>query len=92
MSEPTTPEAVPGTRTAVSSAVPDGDVYFAEVVDKYREHINPYLAEFLVFAGFGVEVYGEGCYIEDHRGRRFLDCLGGYGTFALGHRHPQVVE
>jgi putrescine aminotransferase len=92
MSEPTTPGAVPGTRTEVSSAVPDGDAYFAEVVDKYREHVNPYLAEFLVFAGFGVEVYGEGCYIEDHRGRRFLDCLGGYGTFALGHRHPRVVD
>ncbi len=36
-------------------------------------------------------MYGEGCYIEDHEGRRYLDCLGGYGTFALGHRHPTVV-
>ena len=42
-------------------------------------------------APFGVEVHGEGCYIEDHTGRRYLDCLGGYGTFALGHRHPAVV-
>ena len=48
-------------------------------------------AEFLSFVGFGVEVYGEGCYIEDHEGHRYLDCLGGYGTFALGHRHPTVV-
>ena len=36
-------------------------------------------------------MYGEGCYIEDHEGHRYLDCLGGYGTFALGHRHPTVV-
>jgi putrescine aminotransferase len=92
MSEPTTSEAVPGTLTAPSSAVPDEDAYFADVVDKYRQHVNPYLAEVLAYAGFGVEVYGEGCYIEDHRGRRYLDCLGGYGTFALGHRHPRVVS
>lgn len=44
------------------------------------------------FAGFGVEVRGEGCYIWDHEGRRFLDCLGSYGCFSLGHRHPKVVE
>jgi putrescine aminotransferase len=67
------------------------DAYFADVLDKYRVHINPYLAEYLANAGFGVEVYGEGCYIEDHQGHRYLDCLGGYGTFALGHRHPKVV-
>jgi putrescine aminotransferase len=73
------------------SRIPDADAYFTEVVDNYREHINPYLAEFLANAGFGAEVYGEGCYIEDHEGHRYLDCLGGYGTFALGHRHPTVV-
>jgi putrescine aminotransferase len=71
--------------------VPDPDAFLAGVVDRYRDHVNPYLAEFLSFAGFGVEVHGEGCYIQDHTGRRFLDCLGGYGTFALGHRHPRVV-
>lgn len=74
------------------SRIADPDAYFADVVDNYSEHVNPYLAKLLAFAGFGVEVYGEGCYIEDHEGRRFLDCLGGYGTFALGHRHPKVVE
>jgi putrescine aminotransferase len=34
----------------------------------------------------------EGCFLWDHEGRRFLDCLGGYGVFSLGHRHPKVVE
>ncbi len=71
--------------------MPDPDAYFADVFANYRDHVNPYLAEYLAFAGFGVEVHGEGCYIEDHTGRRYLDCLGGYGTFALGHRHPAVV-
>lgn len=44
------------------------------------------------FAGFGVEVSGEGCTLTDHEGRTYLDCLGSYGVFALGHRHPQVVQ
>ena len=91
MSEPTATEATGGAIASHLSRIPDPDAYFADVVDKYREHINPYLADYLAFAGFGVEVYGEGCYIEDHEGHRYLDCLGGYGTFALGHRHPKVV-
>lgn len=70
----------------------DGDALYAEVVDKYSNFVNPYLAKLLAFAGFGVETYGEGCYIYDQDGKKYLDCLGGYGTFALGHRHPKVVE
>ena len=64
----------------------------SEVVRKYAEHINPYLAKLMNFAGFGVEVKGEGSYLYDQDGKRYLDCLGGYGVFSLGHRHPRVVE
>ncbi|MBI3894212.1 MAG: aminotransferase class III-fold pyridoxal phosphate-dependent enzyme [Candidatus Wallbacteria bacterium] len=39
-----------------------------------------------------VEWSGEGVWLRDIRGRAFLDCLGGYGVFALGHRHPRVIE
>ncbi|MBS1719313.1 MAG: aspartate aminotransferase family protein [Armatimonadetes bacterium] len=70
----------------------DADALFADVVDKYSDHINPYLGRLMAFAGFGVEMRSEGCYIWDHEGRQFLDCLGGYGTFALGHRHPKIIE
>lgn len=70
----------------------DADALYADVIGKYSRHINPYLAKLMSFAGFGVEMRGEGCYIFDHEGNRFLDCLGGYGTFSLGHRHPKVVE
>jgi putrescine aminotransferase len=62
------------------------------VTSKYAKHLNPGLTRLMSFAGFGVETVGEGCYIYDHEGRKFLDCLGGYGTFALGHRHPAVVQ
>jgi putrescine aminotransferase len=91
MSKPAPVEPNSETNASPVSRIADPDAYFAEVFDNYSEHVNPDLASFLAFAGFGVEVYGEGCYIEDHQGNRFLDCLGGYGTFALGHRHPTVV-
>lgn len=70
----------------------DSDAFHADVVSKYTHYVNPGLAKLMSFAGFGVEMHGEGCYIFDHEGRRFLDCLGGYGTFALGHRHPIVIQ
>ena len=33
-----------------------------------------------------------GLYVEDVEGRRFIDCLAGAGTLALGHNHPVVIE
>lgn len=70
----------------------DSDALHATVVGQYQRHVNPALAKLMAFAGFGVEVQGEGCWITDHDGRKFLDCLGGYGVFSLGHRNPTVVE
>lgn len=68
------------------------DAFTAQIADLTERHLNPGLAKVLRFAGLGVEWYAEGCYIYDAQGRAFLDCLGGYGMFALGHRHPKVVE
>jgi len=64
----------------------------ADVVRKYSEHINPYLARLMNFAGFGVEIQAEGCIMRDQDGREYLDFLGGYGVFSLGHRNPKVVQ
>src|SRR5579862_5835987 len=69
----------------------DPEALYNDVVEKYSRHINPYLARLMSFAGFGVEMRGEGCYIYDQEGKSYLDCLGGYGTFSLGHRHPRIV-
>lgn len=63
-----------------------------EIIELTEKHVNPGLAKVLRFAGLGVEWYAEGAYVWDAEGRKFLDCLGGYGMFALGHRHPKVVE
>ncbi|MFW5860250.1 MAG: aspartate aminotransferase family protein [Planctomycetota bacterium] len=45
------------------------------------------------YARFDVRfVSGEGCWLVDDRGRRFLDCLSGIAVNALGHRHPGLTR
>ncbi|HKN47363.1 MAG TPA: aminotransferase class III-fold pyridoxal phosphate-dependent enzyme, partial [Candidatus Polarisedimenticolia bacterium] len=39
-----------------------------------------------------VEWSGEGSVIKNVYGDEYIDCLGGYGIFSLGHRHPEVVR
>jgi putrescine aminotransferase len=39
-----------------------------------------------------VEWSGEGSLIKNIYGEEYVDCLGGYGIFNLGHRHPEVIE
>ena len=35
-------------------------------------------------------VRGEGCYLYDDAGQRYLDFLSGFGVYALGRAHPAV--
>lgn len=37
-------------------------------------------------------VRGQGCWLEDDRGRRYLDAFAGVAVCALGHAHPALVE
>jgi acetylornithine/N-succinyldiaminopimelate aminotransferase len=37
-----------------------------------------------------VFVRGRGCYLYDHRGRKYLDFLGGLAVNALGYSHPRL--
>lgn len=39
-----------------------------------------------------VEWTGQGAVIQDILGRRFIDCLGGFGLLNLGWSHPEVVS
>ena len=36
-------------------------------------------------------VDGEGCYLVDDHGKKYLDFLGGLGVNALGHAHPEIM-
>ncbi|MBN2083135.1 aminotransferase class III-fold pyridoxal phosphate-dependent enzyme [bacterium] len=46
----------------------------------------------LAFLGMDVaEVEAEGWMIRTADGREFIDCLGGFGVYNFGHRHPRIV-
>jgi glutamate-1-semialdehyde 2,1-aminomutase len=35
---------------------------------------------------------GEGAYLIDHEGRRYIDYIQGFGSIVLGHAHPRIVQ
>jgi putrescine aminotransferase len=66
----------------------------AQIVRECVENFNLYLnrwPEPRSVHGAVVEWEAEGCLLRDIEGREFIDCLGGFGIFALGHRHPRVI-
>src|SRR5438309_11609005 len=54
--------------------------------------VNPQMGRILRTLGFD-EVWtgGEGAHLIDSRGERYLDLFGGYGVFAVGRNHPDVI-
>jgi len=69
------------------------EAHVNEVLEKYKQYVNPGFTRLLQFAGFGdLEVIAEGCVVTTATGQQYLDFLGGFGVFSLGHRHPRVVE
>jgi len=55
------------------------------------EHLNHAYRNKLCGAEGAVEFRDGGVYTYDNHGKRYLDCLGGYGIFNVGHRHPKVI-
>lgn len=55
-------------------------------------HLNTAYSQKLCGAEGAVEFRDEGVYTYDNHGKRYLDCLGGYGIFNVGHRHPKVIN
>jgi len=59
----------------------------------YGRHLNPGFLKFKKSSDSkAVEWGGHGATMVDIHGRRFLDCLGGYGIYALGHRPQEVID
>lgn len=68
-------------------------MFVEETISKYEKYINPSQARLFRFMGLAsVEGSAEGWVITDSEGKQFIDCLGGYGMFALGHRNPAIVK
>jgi putrescine aminotransferase len=63
----------------------------ATAAERYRRHVNPVM---IALGGELVKTFvrGEGCWLWDADGRRYLDMLAGYGSVNLGHNHPGVVD
>ena len=68
-----------------------------ETVENFRDHINPGFLEYRK----ATNIDGAGAVVEwsdagpnsyrDVNGNEYLDCLGGFGIFNVGHRHPKVI-
>jgi acetylornithine/N-succinyldiaminopimelate aminotransferase len=58
-----------------------------QIIERERRHILPVYARYPV-----VLERGEGVYVYDVEGKRYLDLLAGIGVNALGHAHPRMVK
>jgi ornithine--oxo-acid transaminase len=65
----------------------------AEKFSLFDRYLNAQLVRVLKTIGFDVDyVRGEGPYLFDGRGNRYLDLLSGFGVFAVGRNHPTVAN
>jgi 4-aminobutyrate aminotransferase-like enzyme len=62
----------------------------SEIVRKHREFLFPAVATY--YQEPLALVRGEGQYVWDDEGNRYLDCFGGVLTVSVGHAHPKVNE
>lgn len=66
--------------------------FITESLNNWTEHLNRVYGTRTISAKYrAMEWSGEGYLIKDTRGNEYIDFLGGYGIFALGHRHPAIV-
>jgi 4-aminobutyrate aminotransferase len=62
----------------------------SETVRKHKEFLFPAVATY--YQEPLALVRGEGMYVWDEAGNRYLDCFGGVLTVSVGHANPRVVE
>ena len=62
------------------------DAAAAALRDTARYLMNTYQRPPVVFTR------GQGCYLYDSRGKKYLDFVGGLAVNALGHAHPRLVR
>ncbi len=65
-----------------------------QMTDLFKAHLNPGQYHFMKLLGFHkVKIdSAEGMYYSDQNGRKILDFFGGFGSLALGHNHPRILE
>lgn len=71
------------------------DWVVSESVKGFSENVNPGFLKYRKSVSTdytAVEWTDNGAGFTDVYGKTFIDCLGGYGIYNVGHRHPKVVE
>jgi ornithine--oxo-acid transaminase len=64
----------------------------SEKFSLFDRYLNTQMVRVLKTIGYDVDyVRGEGPYLFDRDGQRYLDLLSGWGVFALGRNHPTVA-
>jgi len=59
----------------------------------YKRYMNPSFARVMQIIDYNrIYTKGEGAYLYDQDGNRYLDFLGGYGVFHLGRNHPRMKQ
>jgi putrescine aminotransferase len=67
----------------------------AECVEDFGTYVNPGILDWRKSVSTdyaAVEWRDEANCFYDVHGNEFIDCLGGYGIYMLGHRHPKVID
>lgn len=66
-----------------------------DTIDNYHDYFNTGYLDFrksITPDGATIEWVGSGENIIDIEGNKYIDCIGGFGTYIGGHRNPEVVK
>jgi putrescine aminotransferase len=66
-----------------------------DCIENFDKYVNPGILEYRKSVSTdyaAVEWRDEGNCFYDIHGNEFIDCLGGFGIYMLGHRHPTVKD
>ncbi len=62
-------------------------------MNNFTRYVNPHLGEMLESIKLDQKyVRGEGCYLYDEDGNRYLDCIAAYGALPFGHNPALIWE
>ena len=64
-----------------------------EIYEFYKKFISSSYPSFLKKFGINkTAIKAEGSVITDSCGKDYIDCVGGYGLFNIGHNHPKIIR
>ena len=66
-----------------------------DAVQYWTDYVNPTFLDYRKSVSTdytAVEWDDEGAVFRDINGKEFIDCLGGFGIYVVGHRHPKVLK